>query len=53
VGAGHFSPRYRLQTGSGGHPASYPMGTGESFPGVKAGGGGGVYFHEPPLIGEF
>jgi hypothetical protein len=25
-----------VQTGSGAHPASYPMGTGGSFPGVKA-----------------
>jgi hypothetical protein len=24
-----------IQTGSGVHPASYPMGTGDSFPGVK------------------
>jgi hypothetical protein len=25
-----------VQTGSGAHPASYPMGTGGSFPGGKA-----------------
>jgi hypothetical protein len=28
-----------LQTGSGAHPASYPMGTGGPFPGGKAGRG--------------
>jgi hypothetical protein len=27
--------RYRIQTGSGGHPASCPMGTGDSFLGIK------------------
>jgi hypothetical protein len=27
-----------IQTGSGAHPASYPMGAGGSFPGVKATG---------------
>jgi hypothetical protein len=27
-----------VQTGSGVHPASYPMGTGDSFPGYKAAG---------------
>jgi len=27
-----------VQTGSGTHPASYPMGTGYSFPGSKAAG---------------
>jgi hypothetical protein len=36
VGAGNFSLHHRLQTGSGAHPASYPMGTGGSFPGSKA-----------------
>jgi hypothetical protein len=34
--AGNFSLRHRAQTGSGAHPASYPMGTGSSFPGAKA-----------------
>jgi hypothetical protein len=28
----------RVQAGSGAHPASYPMGTGDSFPGGKAAG---------------
>jgi hypothetical protein len=36
VGAGNFSRHHRVQTGSGAHPASYPMGTGGSFPGIKA-----------------
>jgi hypothetical protein len=30
-----FSLLHVVQTGSGAHPASYPMGTGGSFPGVK------------------
>jgi hypothetical protein len=32
AGAGNFSLRYRVQNGSGIHPASYPMGTRGSFP---------------------
>jgi hypothetical protein len=35
AGAGNFSLHHRVQTGSGAHPACYPMGTGGSFPGVK------------------
>jgi hypothetical protein len=35
VGARNFSPHHRVQTGPGAHPASYPMGTTGSFPGVK------------------
>jgi hypothetical protein len=35
--AGNFS-RHRVQTGSGAHPASYPMGTAGSFPAGKAAG---------------
>jgi hypothetical protein len=38
AGAGNFSLHYRVENGSGAHPASYPMGTGGSFPGVKATG---------------
>jgi hypothetical protein len=38
VGAGNFSLHYRVQNGSGAHPASYPMGTRSSFPGGKAAG---------------
>jgi hypothetical protein len=38
VGAGKFSLHYHTQSGSGTHPASYPMGTRGSFPGGKAAG---------------
>jgi hypothetical protein len=38
AGAGNFSIHHRVQNGSGAHPASYPMGTGGSFPGGKAAG---------------
>jgi hypothetical protein len=31
-----FSSSLCVQTGSGAHPASHPMGTGGSFPGGKA-----------------
>jgi hypothetical protein len=35
AGANNFSLRHhRVQTGSGAHPTSYPMGNGGSFPGV-------------------
>jgi len=36
--ARNFFLHHRDQTGSGDHPASYPMGTGGSFPGDKAAG---------------
>jgi hypothetical protein len=36
LGAGNFSPHHRVQTGSGAHPASNPIGTRGSFPGGKA-----------------
>jgi len=36
AGAGNFSLHYRVQTGSGAHPASHPVGTRGSFPGGKA-----------------
>jgi hypothetical protein len=36
--AGNSSLHHRVQAGSGTHPASYPMGTGGSFPGGKAAG---------------
>jgi len=35
---GIFSLRHRVQTCSGVHPVSYPMGTGGSFPGGKVTG---------------
>jgi hypothetical protein len=38
AGAGNFSLHHRVHTGSGAHPASYPMGTRGSFPGIKAPG---------------
>jgi len=38
VGAGNFSLRHRVQTGSAAHPASYSIGSGGSFPGGKAAG---------------
>jgi hypothetical protein len=38
AGAGNFSLHHRVQNGSGTHPASHPMGTRGSFPGVKAAG---------------
>jgi hypothetical protein len=38
AGAGNFSLHYRVQNGSGAHPASYLMGTEGSFPGGKAAG---------------
>jgi hypothetical protein len=39
-----------VQTGSGAHPASYPIGTGGSFPGSKV--AGGVADHSPPYNAE-
>jgi hypothetical protein len=36
AGAGNLSFHHSVQNGSGAHPASYPMGTGGSFPGGKA-----------------
>jgi hypothetical protein len=36
AGAWNFSLHHLVQTDSGAHPASYPMGTGGSFPGVEA-----------------
>jgi hypothetical protein len=38
AGVGNLSLHHRVQTGSGAHPASYPMGTRGSFPGGKAAG---------------
>jgi hypothetical protein len=36
AGAEDFSLHHRVQNGSEAHPASYPMGTREPFPGGKA-----------------
>jgi hypothetical protein len=49
AGAGTFSLHHRVQNGSGAHPASYPMGTTGSFPGVKAAGSSD---HSPPSSAE-
>jgi hypothetical protein len=38
AGAGNSFLHHRVQNGSGAHPASYPMGTRDSFPGGKAAG---------------
>jgi hypothetical protein len=38
AGAGNFSLRHHVQTGSGAHPAFYSVGTGDSLPGGKAAG---------------
>jgi hypothetical protein len=38
AGTENFSLHHRVQNGSGAHTASYPMGTGGSFPGGKAAG---------------
>jgi hypothetical protein len=35
AGAGNFSLLHRFQAGSGAHPGSYLMGTGDSFSGIK------------------
>jgi hypothetical protein len=50
AGAGDFSFHHRVQTGSGAHPASYPMGTGASFRGGKAAGSGAD--HSSPSSAE-
>jgi hypothetical protein len=36
--AGDFPLLHSIQTGSGAHPASYPVGTGGSFPGGEVAG---------------
>jgi hypothetical protein len=38
AGARNFSLHHSVQNCSGAHPASYPMGTGDFFPGGKASG---------------
>jgi hypothetical protein len=45
-----FSLLHVAQTGSGAHPASYPMGTGGSFPSVKR--PGREADHSPPASAE-
>jgi hypothetical protein len=47
TGAEDFSSSSCVRTGSGAHPASYPMGTGGPFPGGKARPGRDAD-HSPP-----
>jgi hypothetical protein len=42
-----FSSSPCVQTGFGAHPASYPMGTGDSFPGGKARSGRDADYSPP------
>jgi hypothetical protein len=49
AGADDFSSILCVQTGSGAHPASCPMGTGGPFPGGKARPGRDAD-HSPPLV---
>jgi hypothetical protein len=49
AGAKDFSSNLCVQTGSGAHPASCPMGTGGPFPGGKARSGRDAD-HSPPSI---
>jgi hypothetical protein len=50
-GAEDFSSSPCVQSGSGAHPASYPMGTGGLFPGGKARPGRDAD-HSPPSSAE-
>jgi hypothetical protein len=49
IEAEDFSSSLCIQTGSGAHPASYPMGTGCPFPEVKRGRGVTLTTH-PHLV---
>jgi hypothetical protein len=51
TGAENFSSTPCVQDGSGAHPASYPIGTGGSFPGGKARPGRDAD-HSPPSSAE-
>jgi hypothetical protein len=51
TGAEDFSSSPCIHTGSGAHPASYPMGTGGPFPGGKARPGRDAN-HSPPSSAE-
>jgi hypothetical protein len=50
AGDGSFSLHHRIQNGSGAHPASYPVGTRDSFPAVKQ--PGREADHSPPSSAE-
>jgi hypothetical protein len=49
AGAGDLSLHHRVLNGSGAHPASYLMGTGGSFPGVKLPGCGADHSLPPSV----
>jgi len=49
-GKGYFSLHHHVQTGPGTHPASYPVSTRGSFPGVKL--LGHEADHSPPSSAE-
>jgi hypothetical protein len=51
AGAKDFSSSLCVQTGSGAHPASCPMGTGGPFPGAQARPGRDAD-HSPPSSAE-
>jgi hypothetical protein len=51
TGAEDFSSSLCVQTGSGAHPAAYPVGTGGPFPGGKARPGRDTD-HSPPSSSE-
>jgi hypothetical protein len=51
TGAENFSSSPCVQTGSGAHPASYPLGTGSPFPRSKARPGRDAD-HSPPSSAE-
>jgi hypothetical protein len=51
TGAKYFSSILCVQTGSGAHPASYTMGTGDPFPGGKSWPRGDAV-HSPPSSAE-
>jgi hypothetical protein len=50
MGCGVFCLRYRVQTGSGAHPASCPVGAESSYPRGKA--AGREFDHSPPSSAE-
>jgi hypothetical protein len=52
AGAGNFFLRHCVQTGSDAYPASYPMGTGGSFPGGRVKRPGREADHSPPSSAE-
>jgi hypothetical protein len=52
TGAEDFSSSPCIQTGSEAHPASYPMGTGDPFPGGKARPGRDADHSPPHLVAE-